>query len=105
RREIDRNPDDPGIYQRLAIFLAQNRLGAEEAEVYHRAMQRFQDRSWYHKLARFYLLHEQNTEFEVLTQEAVKRFSGTSLERYFANVGYGGTPVLYLRLNQFAHQR
>jgi cellulose synthase operon protein C len=105
RREIDRNPDDPGIYQRLAIFLAQNRLGAEEAEVYHRAMQRFQDRSWYHKLARFYLLHEQNTEFEALTQEAVKTFSGTSLERYFANVGYGGTPVLYLRLNQFAHQR
>jgi tetratricopeptide (TPR) repeat protein len=105
RREIDRNPDDPGIYQRLAIFLAQNRLGAEEEEVYRRAMQRFQDRSWYHKLARFYLVHKKNAEFEALTQEAVKTFSGTSLERYFTNVGYGGTPVLYLRLNQFAHQR
>jgi cellulose synthase operon protein C len=105
RREIDRNPDDPGLYQRLAIFLAQNRLGTEEEEVYRRAMQRFPDRSWYHKLARFYLFHKKNAEFETLTDEVVKTFSGTGLERYFANVGYGGTPVLYLRLNQFAHQR
>ena len=37
--------------------------------------------------------------------EVVKTFSGTDLERYFANVGYGGTPALYLRLNQYAHQR
>jgi tetratricopeptide (TPR) repeat protein len=105
RREIDRNPDDPGLYERLAIFLEQNRLGAEQEEVYRRAMQRFPDRSWYDKLARFYLRYKKNAEFEALTQEAVKTFSGTSLERYFATVGYGGTPVLYLRLNQFAHQR
>ncbi len=68
-------------------------------------MQRFPDRSWYDKLARLYLRSKKNAEFEALTQEAVKTFSGTSLERYFANVGYGGTPALYLRLNQFAHQR
>ncbi len=105
RREIDRNPDDPGLYERLAIFLEQNRLGTEQEEVYRRAMQRFPDRSWYDKLARFYLRYKKNAEFEALTQEAVKTFNGTSLERYFANVGYGGTPVLYLRLNQYAHQR
>ncbi len=28
RREIDRNPDDPGLYERLAVFLDQNKLGA-----------------------------------------------------------------------------
>jgi len=101
RREIDRNPDDPGLYQRLAIFLARIAWDEEE-EVYPPCMQRFPDRSWYHKLARFYLLHKKNAEFETLTDEVVKTFSGTGLERYFANVGYGGTPVLYLRLNQFA---
>ena len=105
RREIDRNPDDPGLYERLATFLEQNRLGAEQEEVYRRAMVRFSDRSWYHRLARFYLRYKKNAEFEALTQEVVKTFSGTSLERYFANVGYGGGPALYLRLNQFAHQR
>jgi tetratricopeptide (TPR) repeat protein len=105
RREIDRNPDDPGLYERLAVFLDQNRLGAEQEEVYRRAMARFPERSWYDKLARFYLRYKKNAEFEKLTQEAVKAFSGADLELYFASVGYGGTPALYLRLNQYANQR
>src|SRR5258707_4417576 len=68
-------------------------------------MQRFPDRSWYHKLARFYLFHKKNAEFETLTDEVGRTFSGTGLERYFANVGYGGTPVMYLCMDQFCHQR
>ncbi|MGA7077673.1 MAG: hypothetical protein WBY61_03060, partial [Terriglobales bacterium] len=103
RREIDRNPDDPGLYERLAVFLDQNQLGSEQEEVYRRAMARFPDRSWYGKLARFYLRHKRTDDFEQLTREAVKTFSGTDLEFYFHNVY--GTPALYLRLNQYAHQR
>ncbi|MBL8220092.1 MAG: hypothetical protein JNL62_12730, partial [Bryobacterales bacterium] len=35
RRELDRNADDPGLYERLAAFLEQNKLAAEiEAVVY-----------------------------------------------------------------------
>ena len=45
RREIDRNPDDPGLYERLAVFLDQNRLGSEQEEVYRRAIG-FSDKSW-----------------------------------------------------------
>ena len=104
RHEIDRNPDDPGLYERLAVFLDQNRLGAQQEEVYRRAMARFPDRSWYHKLARFYLSQKRNAEFEQLTQEAVKTFEGSDLERYFSNVVYG-TPALYLQLNLYANQR
>jgi len=105
RREIDRNPDDPGLYERLAIFLDQNRLGTELEEVYKRALARFPNRSWFDKLARFYLRYKKDAEFEKLAQDAVKTFGGTDLERYFANVGYGGTPALYLRLNQYANRR
>jgi cellulose synthase operon protein C len=105
RREIDRNPDDPGLYERLAVFLDQNRLGAEQEEIYRRALARFPERSWYDKLARFYLRYKKDADFERLTQEAVKTFNGTDLEQYFRNVGYGGTPALYLRLNQYASQR
>ena len=61
--------------------------------------------SWYDRLARFYLRYKRDADFEKLTQEAVKTFSGTDLEQYFGNVGYGGTPALYLRLNQYANQR
>jgi predicted Zn-dependent protease len=104
RREIDHNPDDPGLYERLATFLEQNRLGTEQEEVYRRAMAHFPERSWYHKLARFYLRQRKNAEFEKLTEDAVKVFQGTELERYFQTV-VGGTPPLYLRLNQYANAR
>ena len=104
RHEIDRNPDDPGLYERLAAFLDQNQLGAEQEEVYRRAIARFPDRSWYDKLARFYLRHKRNSDFEQLTRDAVKSFNGSDLEQYFDNVS-GGSPTLYLRLNQYANQR
>ena len=104
RREIDRNPDDPGLYERLAVFLDQNKLGAEQEEVYRRAIARFSDKSWYHKLARYYLRYKRDSEFQQLTQDAIKSFQGSDLERYFYNVVYG-SPALFLRLNQYAHQR
>ncbi len=104
RREIDRNPDDPGLYERLALFLDQNRLGAQQEEIYRRAIAHFSDKSWYDKLARFYLHYRRDAEFEKLTRDAVASFQGSELERYFMNVVYG-SPGLYLRLNQYAHQR
>lgn len=104
RREIDRSPDDPGLYERLAVFLDQNRLGSQQEEVYRLAISRFPDKSWYDKLARFYLRYRRNSEFEQLTLDAVKTFQGSELEQYFTHV-VGGTPGLYLRLNLYANQR
>jgi len=102
-REIERNPDDPGLYERLAVFLDQNRLESEQEEVYRRAMAQLSDRSWYDRLARFYLRHHRQSDFEQLTRDVIKSFEGTDLEHYFQNVT--GTPALYLRLNQYASQR
>jgi len=103
-REIERNPDDPGLYERLAVFLDQNRLGSQQEEVYRRAMARFSDKSWYDKLARFYVRYKRNAEFEQLTRDAVSTFKGSELEHYFSNV-VGGSPGLYLRLNLYANKR
>lgn len=104
RREIDHNPDDPGLYERLAIFLQQNNLSQEEEEVYRRAFARFSDPSGYSKLARLYLRYRKYSALEQLTQDAVKQFDGSVLQTYFASVG-GSTPAMYLRLNQFANTR
>lgn len=103
RKEIDRNPNDPGLYERLAQFLEQNRLGQEQEQVYQRAIQQFPDRSWYHKLARFYLRYRRDADFSRLSEQVVQTFSGTELERYFSDVVSG--PQFYLRLNEFAHHR
>jgi predicted Zn-dependent protease len=104
RRELDHNPDDPGLYERLAVFLDQNRLGVEQEEIYRRAIARFPDRSWYHKLARLYLHQKKAAEFEKLTQDAVRIFQGSELERYFQSL-VGGNAEMYLRLNLYANRR
>lgn len=107
RQEIDRNPNDPGLYERLAGFLDQNKLGNDVEQVYRKAMAQFQDRSWSHKLARFYLRRKQTAQFDMLTRDVVKIFSGTELEAYIrdANTGQALAPVLYRQVNLYAHQR
>jgi tetratricopeptide (TPR) repeat protein len=105
RREVDRNPDDPGLYERLAQFLEQNQMDTQIEVVYRRAMEKFPDRSWYHKLARFYLRRRRQFDLNQLTQQVVKIFAGTDLEAYFHQVVPGGGPRLVLQFNLYANRR
>jgi len=108
RREIDRNPNDPGLYDALAAFLEQNRLGAEIEQTYQRAIAQFPDHTWEHKLARWYLRQRRQADVERITRDVVQIFSGTELDAYFKEIVHPGQPVgpaMYLELNLFAHQR
>src|SRR5439155_1576713 len=102
------NPNDPGLYDVLAAFLEQNRLDAEIEQVYQRAIAQFQDHTWEHKLARWYLRRQRQADVARLTREVVRIFSGTELDAYFREIVGQAAPVgpaLYLQLNLFAHQR
>ena len=107
RREIDRNPNDPGLYARLAAFVEQNNMGAEIEKVYRLAIERFQDRSWHHKLARWYLRRKRTAKFTQLTRQVTETFSGTDLEEYFRQVVARSSlsAQLYLQVNLYAYQR
>jgi len=108
RRELDRNPNDPGLYERLAAFLQQNRLESEVEQVYKRAIQQFSTTSWYDKLGRWYLRRKYAGGIDRLTRQVVETFSGTDLEQYFASIVHTNTtitPQLYLSLNRYAHDR
>lgn len=107
RSEIDRNPNDPGLYERLAAFMAQHRMATDIADVYTRAMRRFQDRSWHHKLARWYLRRQQTAAFNKVSRDFISVFSGSELEEYFNKVVATANldAVLYRELNRYAHQR
>lgn len=106
-REIDRNPNDPGLYARLARFFDQNRLGQGIEVVYRRAIQQFSGRTWYEKLARWYLRRRRTGDFEKLCREVINIFSGSELQAYFRQVVAqpGVDAQLYLQLNLYAHQR
>jgi cellulose synthase operon protein C len=104
KRELDRNPNDPGLYERLASFLQQNQIGEEPEQVYRRAIGQFRDNNWYHKLARWYLREKRASDYERLTREVIAIFRGSELEQYFQGAGYGPSGI-YERINQFAHER
>ncbi|MGP8245668.1 MAG: hypothetical protein ACLQVN_14265 [Bryobacteraceae bacterium] len=107
RTEIDRNPDDAGLYQRFAAYLEQNGMSRDVEDVYTKAIAKFPDRSWYHKLARWYLRTRQVSALEKISRDAIALFSGTGLEQYFRDIVSQTHPdaVLYRQLNLYAHQR
>ena len=107
RTEIDHNPNDPGLYQKMAAFLEQNGLAREVEDVYTRAIAKFGDRSWYHKLARWYLREKETNALEKISRDAIAVFSGTELEQYFGEIVSQAHPdaALYRQLNLYAHER
>ena len=106
RGELDRNPQDPGLYEKLANFLEQNRLNAQEEAVYQKAIAQFQDSGagWYGKLARFYLRQKRNADYAALSHKVTGIFSGTELEAYLSQAPAPDSS-LALEVNRYAHDR
>jgi tetratricopeptide (TPR) repeat protein len=104
RQELDRNPNDPGLYEKFAAFLESNRLGTEEEAVYKRAIQQFPGTNWYHKLARWYLAKKRQQDLQGLSQQVLQIFSGSDLESYLRDIA-GMPSQLNLHFNQLAHER
>lgn len=104
RGELERNPQDPGLYQRLADFLEQNALNAREEEVYQSAIDQFQDESWYAKLARLYLRQRRTADYNALMHKVAGIFSGTELEQFLVQAPAPGR-ALAIQVNLYAHQR
>jgi tetratricopeptide (TPR) repeat protein len=108
RREIQRNPDDPGLYEAAAQFLQQNNLTSEVEQIYKLALQQFPDTSWHHRLARWYLRQRQAAAFESLTRDVTRTFAGTDLAAYFQDIVTRSDTVnaqMYVQLNRYAHER
>jgi tetratricopeptide (TPR) repeat protein len=107
RAQLDRDPNDPLLYERLATFLQQNNLSAQQEQVYEAAIAKFQQPTYYDKLARFYLSHQKKDAFAELTRKVTDIFSGTDLDLYFANVKPTAAigPQLALQLNLYAAKR
>jgi hypothetical protein len=104
RKELDRSPNDPQLYERIAQFLQQNDLSAQQEDVYKTAIARFNDTSWYDKLARLYLREKKQQAFADLTHQVTQTFAGTDLEAYFRNAD-GVGPEMTLQLNLYAAKR
>ena len=107
RAQLDRNPNDPLLYERLATFLQQNNLSAQQEQVFEQAFAKFQQPTYYDKLARLYLREQKREAFVTLTKKVTDIFSGTDLDRYFSAVNTAKPigPQIALQLNQYAAKR
>ena len=104
RREIDHNPDDPGIYERFALFLEQNNLDSGLKQTYSDALNHFKDLSWASKLGRFYLRQKQEDAYEQLARRITDTFKGSVLADFLSNVT-PTAPLLVRQVNLYAHKR
>ncbi len=104
RREIDRNPDDPGLYERLALFVEQNHLDNDLERTYSAALSHFKDPSWASKLARVYLRRRRIAAYEALAKQVADTFKGTELASFLNEVN-PNSPTLYRQVNLYAHTR
>jgi len=107
RHQIDRNPSDPQLYERAASFLQQNNLSGPQEQVYAQAIAKFQQPTYYDKLARLYLREKKAEAFAGVTRQVTGIFSGSELEGFFASVNPGEPigPQLALELNLYAAKR
>jgi cytochrome c-type biogenesis protein CcmH/NrfG len=107
RTQLDHNPTDPLLYERLANFMQQNNLSAEQEQVYQQAIAKFQQPGLYDKLARAYLRERKREDFAALTRKVTDIFSGNDLDAFFANVNTAEPigPQLALQLNLYAAKR
>jgi hypothetical protein len=115
RHQLDQNPNDPMLYERLANFLQQNNLSEQQEAIYRQAVAKFNDPGWYDKLARLYLRRRNRQAYVALTHQVSDIFAGTDLDNWFRSVGSLTTfndaaqpaagPQLALQLNLYAQKR
>jgi tetratricopeptide (TPR) repeat protein len=107
RHEIDQNPNDSGLYERLAAFVEQNRFDADLEQTYQAAMKKFPGTAWPEKLARFYLRTERQSDYDQLTKQLTSVFTGEEIESYLEAVHPDArlNAQLYEQVNLYAHQR
>ena len=119
RHQLELNPNDPALYERLAAFLQQNNLSGQQEQTYKAAIAQFQRTDgaagFYDKLARLYLRQRNADAYAALTRQVTDIFSGTELDTWFSNVGTLNQlsppanaalgPRLALQLNLYAEKR
>jgi thioredoxin-like negative regulator of GroEL len=111
--EIDKYPDEQGLYEQRLQWLGQTNLVEEQLRVYQEAINRFKTNVWTDRLARWYLRRERKSEFERLSRDLIEKMNDGEIETWFAKFVNSGASAgasefnanLYLGLYTRAHDR
>src|SRR5262245_39353659 len=111
--EINKYPDEQGLYEQRLQWLGKTNLVEEQLRVYQDAINRFKTTLWTDRLARWYLRRERKSEFERFSRDLIEKMNDGEIETWFAkfvNSGAGANAPefeakLYLGLYTRAHER
>ncbi|HZF38482.1 MAG TPA: tetratricopeptide repeat protein [Blastocatellia bacterium] len=111
--EINKYPDEQGLYEQRLQWLGQTNLVEEQLRVYQEAINRFKTNVWTDRLARWYLRRERKGEFERFSRGLIEKMNDGEIETWLAKFVNSGSSAkssefdanLYLSLYTRAHER
>ncbi|MBO0724463.1 MAG: hypothetical protein J2P52_02595 [Blastocatellia bacterium] len=111
--EINKYPDEQGLYEQRLQWLGQTNLAEEQLRVYQEAINRFKTNVWTDRLARWYLRRERKGEFERFSRDLIEKMNDGEIETWLAKFVNSGSSAgasefdarLYLGLYTRAHER
>jgi tetratricopeptide (TPR) repeat protein len=111
--EINKYPDEQGLYEQRLQWLGQTNLLDEQLRVYQEAINRFKTNVWTDRLARWYLRRERKSEFERLSRDLIEKMNDGEAENWLQKFAGSGVSAkasefdanLYLGLYTRAHER
>ncbi|TET24563.1 MAG: hypothetical protein E3J78_00975 [Candidatus Cloacimonadota bacterium] len=80
--EIKKHPDDRQLYERFLSLIYNYNLYHEELRIYKYAIKHFNEKTWHHKVARWYIRHKSEEAFRVQTRKIREIFDDKELEAY-----------------------
>ncbi|HEY8459737.1 MAG TPA: tetratricopeptide repeat protein, partial [Blastocatellia bacterium] len=110
--EINKYPDEQGLYEQMPQWLGQTNLVEEQLRVYQEAVNRFKTGVWTDRLARWYLRRERKIEFERLSRDLIEKMNDEEAGAWLAKYVNGARATasefdanLHLSLYARAHER
>lgn len=112
--ELKKHPDEEGLYERMLKWLSTTDIIGEQLKVYNAATKQFQDTSWYHRFARWFIRNSKRDDFKKYSREIVEAFEQEDIKEYLekfaqfsaknvSDVNYDSK--LYFELYSYAHKR
>ena len=106
--EISKHADTEWLYEARLKWLDQTNLTDDQLAAYKQALDKFQSSSWRDKLARWFIRHDRQADFDQFSTDLVSRLDEGDTQGYLASFTNGSVSAkdfekaLYLRLYQSA---
>lgn len=113
--ELRKHPNDEGLHERFLGWLGNTSLINEELKAYKLALERYDDGTWLHRVARWYVRRGRGAEIRRLTDQVIRTLDDEQVTTYLQEyAGYGGASrgdsldvdkALALQMTRIAMQR